>query len=156
MARRRPVAPEPEPLNAALRDHVSRYAFVLSLRPTHIAALVHLDASITAQPPGRRLTDKEWVGRDDRPTLAQRTDPVLRPMVRLDSQFVGGINGLIARGLVIHHDHPREKWKPDDHRPFGDYYEITSAGRHVIGLLQGSGLWQAYRDSMPWLNREAS
>lgn len=155
-ARRRVPAPEPaEPLNAALRDHVSRYAFVLSLRPTHIAALVHLEASITAQPAGRRLTDREFIGRDTRPTLQHRLDPAVRPMVRLDSQFVNGINGLIARGLVIHHAHPTEKWQADNHRPFGDFYEITSAGRHVIGLLQGSGLWQAYRDSMPWL-REAS
>ena len=153
-ARRRATEPveQPEPLNAALRDHVSRYAFVLSLRPTHIAALVHLDASVTAQPAGRRLTDREFIGHDNRPTLKDRLDPATRPMVRLDSHFVSGINGLIARGLVVHHNHPHENWQKDNHRPFGDYYEITSAGRHVIGLLQGSGLWQAYRDSMPWLN----
>ena len=158
-ARRRATPPpEPaEPLNAALRDHVSRYAFVLSLRPTHIAALVHLEASLEAQPAGRRLTDREFTSYDSRPTLQHRLDPTTRPMVRLDSQFVGGINGLIARGLVVHHDHPHEKWEKDNHRPFGDFYEITSAGRHVIGLLRGSGLWQAYRDSMPWLrDKEAA
>jgi hypothetical protein len=73
-------------------------------------------------------------------------------MARLDSHFVPGVKGLIIRGLVIHQTYEREPYKRNNERPFGDFYAITSAGHHVIGLLKAAGLWQAYLDSMPWFN----
>ena len=143
-----------EPLNPALRDHVNRYAFVLSLRPTHISALVYLHRLIQLEPPGPRLSDAQRMGNRARPNKHDHRmagDPDVRFMARLDSNFIAGVRGLQSRGLVAHEYHEREPWKPDNERPFGDFYQITSAGHHVIGLLKGAGLWQAYLKSMPWI-----
>jgi len=146
-----------EPLNPALRDHVNRYAFVLSLRPTHISALVYVERMTRLQPAGPRLSDavrQRDRARPDKRDRWEAADPDVRFMARLDSNFIAGVRGLLSRGLVVHETHEREPWKPDNERPFGDFYQITSAGRHVIGLLKGSGLWQAYLKSMPWIDDE--
>jgi hypothetical protein len=144
-----------EPLNPALRDHVNRYAFVLSLRPTHISSLVYVERMTRLEPPGPRLTDAQQARNRAQPNRHDHRmagDPDVRFMARLDSNFVAGVRGLLSRGLVVHETHERDPWKPNNERPFGDFYQITSAGRHVIGLLKGSGLWQAYLKSMPWID----
>lgn len=161
MSARRTKSVEPveqhEPLNAALRSHVSRYAFVLSLRPSHIAALVHVERLTRLEPPGPRVSDAQAsLNRGDPRPYRQDPDGIVRSLARIDSAFVPGVRGLRERGLVEHHyqsdaDYP-DRWKSRDNRPFGDHYEITPAGWHVIGLLKAAGLWQSYLDSMPWFN----
>lgn len=160
MARQRikaapPVEPQ-EPLNSALRNHVSRYAFVLSLRPSHIAALVHVERLTRLEPAGPRVSRRQAaLNRADPRPYRKDPDSNVRSIARLDSAFVPGVRGLRERGLVEHHyqpDNGPDRWKRDDERPFGDHYEITPAGWHVIGLLKGAGLWQTYLDSMPWFS----
>lgn len=156
-----PVEPQ-EPLNGALRDHVSRYAFVLSLRPSHIAALVHVERLTRLEPAGPRVTHAQSsANRGDPRPYRKDPDGTVRLLARLDSAFVPGVRGLRERGLVEHHYQPdtrseHDRWKSGDSRPFGDHYEITSAGWHVIGLLKGAGLWQAYLDSMPWFSEKGT
>jgi hypothetical protein len=124
-------------VNEALRAHVTSVRFVLSLGRTHIASLVWLDLWIT-------------VGRDG--PLPDRRD-IAPPMRRTFDFFVPGADGLMARGLVEHH---RFLGKAPDTRPMGEVWEITPAGRHVIGLLRESGIWAEYVAALPPAPEEAT
>lgn len=123
--------------NLALRRHVTRVGFQLTLGKTHIAALVYLDALLTRQ--------GDWARKDERHF---RAGSLGYDMDRTDhdfARFVPGVRGLIDRGLVA--------------RPHGqnltremttsEIWEITPAGRLVIGLLKESGIWAEYASALP-------
>jgi hypothetical protein len=110
--------------NDMLRSHVTGAAFHLTLGKTHIAALVHLDEVITYE---------EING------PAKRHELPRNPHV---GNFVTGATGLLVRGLVTHTPPPPRTRM--DTRPFGDFWQITTAGRLVLQLLREAGIWQEY------------
>lgn len=120
--------------NPALREHVTRIGFDLSLAKSHIAALVWLDVTL-AHP------------------MAQKRDPSGRTWMRYVSgssphrrafaMFVPGVRGLIDRGLAWH------EFPPDNAQPWAKIYGITSAGHHVIALLKESGIYQEFEAEIP-------
>lgn len=105
--------------NHALRSHVTRVGFDLSLGKTHVAALIMLDLAIAA----KGSVDSR------------------HPMLR---NWITAMHGLCARGLMVHdtkfdrRGHPR----PGLHH----HYKITKAGRMVIGLLKEAGIYQEHAD----------
>jgi hypothetical protein len=110
-------------MNEALRQHVTRVGFDLTLGKTHIAALVYLDVCIR---------NRTYMRVDGRPW----------------SHFAGGVNGCIARGLVEHHYAGRPTRRGQiDH--MGRHYTITKAGRLVRDLLKEAGIWQEYEAALP-------
>jgi hypothetical protein len=110
--------------NDMLRSHVTGAAFHLTLGKTHIAALVHLDEVITYE---------ELNGPAKRHEL---------PRNRHVGNFVTGATGLLVRGLVTHTPPPPRTRM--DNKPFGNFWQITPAGRLVLGLLREAGIWQEY------------
>lgn len=105
-------------MNDLLRDHVTSYGFVLTLRKTHVSALVQLD-------------------------LCLRDAKYRRAMVKPD-MFITGIHGLVSRGLVVHHFKENAK-RAAGLRP---HYTITAAGRLVLALLKEAGMYEnAARES---------
>lgn len=106
-------------LNEALRSHVTRVGFDLSLGKTHVAGLVMLDLVIRAR------------GHVD----------TRHPMLR---HWVTAMHGLQDRGLVEHHfaTDRRGLAKSGMHH----HYTITKAGRLVIGLLKEAGIYQEHSD----------
>lgn len=115
-------------VNDALRDHVTRVGFDLSLGKTHVAALVYLDQCI----------------KQDRYIPANKAEsPAFR---RMFSWFSSGIRGCCDRGLVVHH------WSPGDkNKGLRYHYTITTAGQYVIGLLAEAGIYQEFADALPRL-----
>lgn len=103
--------------NEALRGHVTRVGFDLSMGKTHVAALVVLAEAIAR-----------------RGTVDSRTSPLLRT-------WITATGGLMARGLVEHHYNPKAKGRGLQH-----HYSITKAGRHVIGLLKEAGIYQEHAE----------
>lgn len=110
--------------NDALRAHVTRVGFDLSLGRTHIAALVFLNEC---------LARKCY--------LDTRTSPI-----RAFSNFSTGSRGLIERGLVTH-----ESWKraPGRRVPMHQVWKITKAGRAAITLLREAGIYDEYASAIP-------
>lgn len=105
-------------VNDLLRAHVTSYGFVLTLRKTHVAALVQLDMCI-------------------------RDAKYRRAVVKPD-MFITGIHGLVSRGLVTHHF----KMGVKHDRGLKPHYTITPAGRLVLALLKEAGMYQnAARES---------
>jgi hypothetical protein len=130
-----------DPINAALRAHVTRVGFDLSLGRTHIAALVWLDWKIRTDR-GGPIADRTWRRVDQRHHLA-----------RAYNSFASGTHGLIERGLVVH-THPDTVKLPrgvkNSHDlPFRRFYRITPAGRLVIALLKETGLYEEYAAALP-------
>lgn len=111
--------------NLLLYAHVTRVGFDLSLGRTHIAALVYLDLSMERH-------------RHDPPPLTSPYSGAFR-------NFIGGITGLIGRGLVIHHFDGREYRHRDG---FKKSYTITPAGTFVIGLLKEAGIYDEYAGAL--------
>jgi hypothetical protein len=110
--------------NDMLRAHVTGTAFSLTLGKTHIAALAHL---------AEVLAYEEIHGPCKRHELPR--NPHL-------GNFTTGATGLLVRGLVTHTP-PPPRTRMDD-KPFGQFWQITDAGRLVIGLLREAGIWQEY------------
>lgn len=110
-------------VNEALRSHVTRVGFDLTLGKTHIAALVYLNESI-----------KQRRQFDTRPRFGAP---------RAFGFFASGARGLGERGLVVHH------FKPDvRNKGLGPHYTITKAGKLVVDLLKEAGIYQEYADSL--------
>lgn len=129
-------------VNEALRAHVTRVGFDLSLGKTHIATLVWIDLRLKTNVP----TDPRFYPR------AGRTHPVFR-------HHATGAHGLIDRGLVVNIAEQRRK--PGE--AFGNMtprrvWRITPAGRLVINLLKEAGIYQEYAALIPVVSvvREAS
>lgn len=120
-------------VNELLREHVLRTGFNLVLTKTQIAALVELDAAI-----GR----EQWYRRED-------LSPTWQAFHAL---FISGIKGLQNRGLIRHTFHENKPKYPDypaQSMPISAAYEITGAGKLVIGLLREAGIYQHYQAAMP-------
>lgn len=125
-------------INIALRQHVMSASFALVLGSTHIAALVRIDTEL------RRNKSLVEVMRDKDPDKWREARG--GPHGRAFSHNATGMSGLIRRGLVTHLHQPHsgepfDKW--GNRRP-DEIWEITEAGRLVIGLLRESGLWAEY------------
>lgn len=112
-------------MNEALRQHVTRVGFDLTLGKTHVAALVYLDFCTR----NRTTLNTAGIGRN------------------IFSWFVPGIRGCGDRGLVVHHYDAEASNKKGDH--LGKHYTITPAGKLVIGLLKEAGIWQEYEAALP-------
>lgn len=110
-------APEPEPINTALRSHVTRVTFNLTLKATHIEALAY-------------LVDLGGVGVNSGGNPRTSRKSAFEVGAGYGSFFLHAINGLTARGLVVHD---------------GKDHHITTAGEHVIALLKESGMWKEIR-----------
>lgn len=121
-------------INVALRQHVTSASFALVLGSTHIAALVWTDHMLRRN---RSLRDDL-----DEGTYDGRYPHESGPHSRAFRNHATGMNGLVRRGLVIHTRPPQGQ--RTDHIPPSDIWEITEAGRLVIGLLRESGLWAEY------------
>lgn len=114
--------------NEALRAHVSRVRFDLSLAKSHVAALVYVDVMIrTSRAQGRGAYINSRHATDH---------------ARAFSHFTTGTRGLIERGLIEHS-------YQGPHKPFHRHYRITRAGRLVIGLLREAGMWAEYEAALP-------
>lgn len=116
--------------NEALRAHVTRVGFDLSLGRTHVAALVYLNESIAQ---GRHFHKIEG------------------PLRRTFALWASGIHGCEVRGLTVHH------YSPDAPRGIdvglAPHYSLTRAGELVVELLRESGLYDEYAAALP--QREA-
>lgn len=113
--------------NEALRAHVTRVGFDLTLGKTHIAALVLLNES---------LRRNDWISTQVASVGYRRTF----------SLFVPGVHGLQDRGLVIHNRPERGSRKR-----LRQIWVITKAGKLVIDLLREAGIYQEYADALPRL-----
>lgn len=121
-------------VNRALRDHVTSANFTLVLGSTHIAALVWVDFMLRRN---RSTSDDLNDG-----TFSQRVSPGEDgPHQRAFRNHATGIAGLYRRGLVVRLLDRSATNR--DSRPT-DIWEITDAGRLVIGLLKESGLWAEF------------
>lgn len=108
-------------MNAALREHVTRVGFNLTLGKTHIAALV-LISEYWAKDLRYHAHGSPW------------------------SQWITGNQGCRARGLTWHQPHDT-RGIPVDQRPLPSaYFGVTTAGQYTIGLLAEAGIWQDYLD----------
>lgn len=120
-------------MNELLRRHVTDVGFLLTLRKTHIAALIFLNESIE---------HGEWIS---------HSHEIRGPL----SLFVPAARGLIDRGLVVHRDAPKRRPR-NPHRlrawekqhGFAWRWQITAAGKLVVGLLREAGL---YSETLPGL-----
>lgn len=125
--------------NPALHEHVTATAFTLVLRKTQIAALAWLDHELRLN---ESIEDQLKAG-----TLVDRRPP----RTRVWSLFVTGVGGLTTRGLV-EHILPSQYQQPGTsttHLRPDQCWRITTAGRHVIGLLAEAGIWQQYTRDLP-------
>lgn len=109
-------------MNQALREHVTRVGFDLTLGKTHIAALVEVN-EIWAKDLHCVAYGRPW------------------------SHFAGGgVGGCVDRGLVWHQFHDA-RGVPEPKRPKpSEYYGLTTAGQYTVGLLAEAGVWQEYLD----------
>ena len=123
-------------MNESLRAHVTRVGFDLTLAKSAIAALVYIDQVL----------------RNKRDALAVE-EPRTGPMRRTFALFAGGARSLIERGLITHTmpakgDAARAYVKDANEVPHyywdEDTYQITEAGRLVIGLLHETGIYEEY------------
>jgi hypothetical protein len=115
-------------MNEALRSHVTRVGFDLTLGKTHIAALVYLNEC---------LKQRRYIP-------AHKTEN--RPLRHTFAFFASGAHGLQDRGLILHH------YRPDKHDAgLKWHYTITKAGKLVVALLQEAGIYQEYADALPRL-----
>jgi hypothetical protein len=110
-------------MNRALRGHVTRVGFDLTLGTRHIASLVWLAEILAAEQKAERSM---WI--------AKRGG--------VWSHHAQGTAGLITRGLILHE-------YPGDKLPMSAYYKITRAGHHVIGLLREAGIYDDYATQLP-------
>lgn len=125
-------------VNLALRQYVTSANFALILGSTHIAALVWTDHML------RR--NKSFKEDNEEGTTDDRNPPGRALQPRAYAHHATGMTGLLRRGLVVrlfesHGGQPYEQWagvKPDE------TWQITEAGRLVIGLLKESGLWAEF------------
>lgn len=117
--------------NEALRAHVTRVGFDLTLGRTHIASLVYLNESIER---GGYI----------------KTTGMAGALARSFSFFASGIRGCEDRGLTIHHYNPDRR-----DEGLGAHYTITRAGQLVIELLRESGLYAEYAAVLPVLEASA-
>lgn len=119
-------------MNRALREHVTSASFTLVLGSTHIAALVRIDTELRRN---KTLLEQLRDGDPDRWREARNG-----PMGRAFSHNATGMSGVIRRGLVVH-TYPT---KPTGENRPDEIWEITDAGRLVIGLLKEAGLWAEF------------
>lgn len=122
-------------MNRALREHVTSANFALILGSTHIAALVWTD---------HMLRRNHTFNEDNRGTKRpDDRDPAGAQGVhrRAFSNHSTGMTGLFRRGLVVRVSPHEPGWA--DKRP-DEIWEITEAGRLVIGLLKEAGLWAEF------------
>lgn len=128
----------PDDVNDALRAHVTRVGFDLTLGKTHVAALVYID---------QQLKRKGYF----------RT-PVTGPYRKAYANFASGAHGLMDRGLLEHliasdvHALSQYRQKYKREMPPNRVWRITSAGRLVIALLKEAGIYQEYLDALPVLS----
>ena len=108
--------------NEVLRAHVTSTAFDLTLRKTHVAALVMLAEALAT----RKFVDSR------------------HPMLRT---WISAMDGLRNRGLITHSVAYDAKGKTK--RGLHHHYTITKAGRLVISLLKEAGIYQEYADARP-------
>lgn len=121
-------------VNEALRQHVTSASFALVLGSTHIAALVWTDHMLRRN---RSFNDDNTSdGRDDREPAG--ADGPHRSAFR---SHTVGMSGLYRRGLVVRVSPHEYGWAD---KPAAEIWQITEAGRLVIGLLRESGLWAEY------------
>lgn len=114
-------------VNEALRGHVTRVGFNLTLTVGQISALIALDEAIR-----RKLR-----GVPD----AQTNTPW---SYAINSNWVTGMHGLERRGLVNHHYDERYSYKGKLHHldHIGRHYKITKAGKLVIEILKEAGIYE--------------
>lgn len=107
--------------NEALRAHVTRVGFDLSLGHTHVAALVAIAES------HRTKLD-----------------------VTMHRFWVPAVRGCMERGLVIHHPQTalRNKRLFEGLGKLADWYSLTPAGELVVSLLTEAGLYNEYRSDL--------
>lgn len=127
--------------NEALRAHVTRVGFDLSLGKTHIASLVYLNECLRQR---RHIDTRKTAG----------------PHARAFSWFASGMHGCIDRGLVIHHyqptvDLPSKERQKAERQGLRRHYTITKAGKLVIGLLQEAGIYQEFAEALPTASLKA-
>jgi hypothetical protein len=126
------------PINRALRNHVTSASFTLVLGSTHIAALVWTDHMLRRN---RSFEQDRAEG-----TYGERQPPGQALHPRAFANHATGITGLYRRGLITrlaepHGGEPYEVW---GNRTPAEMWEITEAGRLVVGLLKESGLWAEF------------
>lgn len=130
--RKLPAKPSPPPINEALRAHLTRIQFDLSLGKTHIACLVWV----------------EYVNRTD-----SYIDTHKIPDFGMRRTF--GLNmaaavGLLERGLIWHDPQPSEDMKGREvFKGWAKVYGLTKAGELVRDLLKEAGIWQEYAAMLP-------
>jgi hypothetical protein len=134
--RKLPTKPSPPPINEALRAHLTRIQFDLSLGKTHIACLVWV----------------EYVNRTD-----SYVDTHKIPNLGMRRTF--GLNmaatvGLLERGLIWHRPTSSEEFAKTvkEHGAFkgwAEVYGLTRAGELVRDLLKEAGIWQEYAAMLP-------
>lgn len=119
-------------VNELLREHVLSTGFHLTLTKTQIAAIVELDASIARE---------AWIRHSE-------VSPTWRAF---HASWVSAVSGLERRGLVRHvyHQHAAEYEGRALEMPVSKAWQITEAGRLVIGLLKEAGIYQHYATAMP-------
>lgn len=121
--------------NEALRQHVTRVGFDLTLAKSAIAALVSIDQVL----------------KHDRDRLAVEA-PRTGPHARAHALFATGTRALIERGLLRHQmpKTPANRAYVQDADGTAHFYwdpgtfRITRAGRLVIGLLHETGIYDEY------------
>jgi hypothetical protein len=119
--------------NEALRAHVTRVGFDLTLGKSHIATLVWID---------QMLKHRRHI----------RTVPSGPYRHAFANSAVGG-HGLEDRGLIEHtmpdYKGWRAKGRSSDSYPVHRIWRITKAGRLVIALLKEAGVYQEYLEALP-------
>lgn len=113
-------------INEALRGHVTRTGFDLSLGKSHIAALIIID--LQENFPTAESISEASSGRS------------------ILSSFVSASHGLQERGLVWWNYIPHSNQDPRAIRG------LTTAGKLVLGLLKESGLYDEYFKELASLN----
>lgn len=121
--------------NEALRAHVTRVGFDMSLGKTHIASLVYLNECLAQR---RYIASHHASG----------------PLAKAFSWFATGMHGCEDRGLVVHHyqstrDLPPKERVQAERQGLKRHYTITKAGRLVINLLKEAGIYQEYAEALP-------
>lgn len=129
----------PDEINDALRAHVTRVGFDLTLGKSHIATLVWIDQMLKQR-------------RHIRTTNAGSYR-------RAFSNSAVGSHGLQDRGLIEHTTPDYKGWRAKGHStdsyPVNRIWKITKAGRLVIALLKEAGIYDEYLDAMPARTLEA-
>jgi hypothetical protein len=136
-----------EPVNEAFRSHVTSTTFVLTLGASHIAALAHVAHELKRN----RSIEEDLKNK----TIDRRAKPRSGPLRRAFAHSATGMNGLVSRGLVIHHhlrEEDRQPGKWTGHLKPTDIWTITRAGELVIELLTEAGIWQEFADVLPPLD----